>query len=42
MEKKVLIIDDDVKLRDLLKEYLEGFGFNVNWLPDGSRESPYY
>ena len=36
MEKKVLIIDDDVKLRDLLKEYLEGFGFNVNWLPDGS------
>ena len=37
MEKKVLIIDDDVKLRDLLREYLEGFSFNVNWLPDGSK-----
>ncbi len=37
MEKKVLIIDDDVKLRDLLKEYLEGFGYQVSWLPDGSR-----
>jgi two-component system, OmpR family, phosphate regulon response regulator OmpR len=37
MEKKVLIIDDDIKLRDLLKEYLEGFGYQVSWLPEGSR-----
>jgi two-component system phosphate regulon response regulator OmpR len=37
MEKKVLIIDDDKKLRDLLMEYLEGSGFSVGSLPDGSR-----
>jgi two-component system phosphate regulon response regulator OmpR len=37
MEKKVLIIDDDIKLRNLLKEYLEGFGYLVSSLPDGSK-----
>ena len=36
MEKKVLIVDDDDKLRKLLREYLEGYGFKVLTLPDGS------
>jgi two-component system phosphate regulon response regulator OmpR len=36
MENKVLIIDDDEKLRKLLKEYLEGNGFKVLTLADGS------
>lgn len=29
MNKKVLVIDDDIKLNDLLKEYLSKFGFSV-------------
>ncbi len=47
MGNKVLIIDDDEKLRKLLKEYLEDNGFKVIALADGSdvrkilqRESP--
>ncbi len=36
MGNKVLIIDDDEKLRKLLKEYLEGNGFKVVTLADGS------
>jgi two-component system, OmpR family, phosphate regulon response regulator OmpR len=47
MDNKVLIIDDDERLCDLLKEYLEGNGFQVFILGDGSgalkiieRESP--
>ncbi len=36
MEKKVLLIDDDEKLLRLVKEYLEGYGFQVLTLPDGS------
>ena len=36
MRNKVLIIDDDEKLRKLLKEYLEGNGFKVLTLADGS------
>jgi two-component system phosphate regulon response regulator OmpR len=36
MGNKVLIIDDDEKLRKLLKEYLEGNGFKVLTLTDGS------
>ncbi len=36
MGNKVLIIDDDEKLRKLLKEYLEGNGFKVLTLSDGS------
>jgi len=36
MENKVLIIDDDEKLRKLLREYLEGNGFKVLTLADGS------
>src|SRR5512143_3835688 len=36
MGNKVLIIDDDEKLRKLLKEYLEGNGFKVLTLADGS------
>jgi two-component system, OmpR family, phosphate regulon response regulator OmpR len=36
MGKRVLIIDDDNKLRKLLKEYLEGAGFEVYGLADGS------
>jgi two-component system, OmpR family, phosphate regulon response regulator OmpR len=33
---RVLIIDDDEKLRKLLREYLEGNGFKVLTLADGS------
>ncbi len=36
MGNKVLIIDDDEKLRKLLKEYLEESGFEVVALADGS------
>jgi len=35
MDKRVLIVDDDQKLRDLLTEYLEEFGFQVSALSDG-------
>ncbi|MBI9112602.1 response regulator [Maridesulfovibrio ferrireducens] len=39
MEKQlsVLIIDDDSKLRDLLTQYLEGYGFKVLTLPSGEK-----
>jgi two-component system phosphate regulon response regulator OmpR len=47
MGRKVLLVDDDVKLQRLLKDYLEGYGFQVLALLDGSavletirRESP--
>jgi two-component system phosphate regulon response regulator OmpR len=47
MAEKVLLVDDDKKLRDLLREYLEGYGYKVLTLTDGSvvvetikRESP--
>ena len=36
MAEKVLLVDDDKKLRTLLKEYLEGYGYSVLTLPDGS------
>lgn len=36
MGKKVLLVDDDEKLLKLVKEYLEGYGFPVLTLPDGS------
>ena len=35
MDKAVLIVDDDRKLRDLLTEYLTPYGFRVSTLPDG-------
>ncbi len=34
MEATILIVDDDERLRDLLKEYLVGFGFEIALLPD--------
>jgi two-component system phosphate regulon response regulator OmpR len=35
MGKRILIVDDDEKLRKLLKEYLEGYEFKVFMLADG-------
>jgi two-component system phosphate regulon response regulator OmpR len=35
MGNKVLLVDDDEKLRKLVAEYLEGYGFQVTALPDG-------
>ncbi len=35
MGKRVLLVDDDEKLRRLIKEYLEGYEFQVLTLPDG-------
>jgi DNA-binding response OmpR family regulator len=35
MSKKVLVVDDDEKLRALVGEYLEGYGFQTIALPDG-------
>jgi len=37
MDKTVLIVDDDAKLRKLLEEYLQGYGFSTQALPDGLR-----
>ena len=36
MESKLLLVDDDVKLQGLLREYLEGYGFAVESLYDGA------
>ena len=36
MAEKVLLVDDDEKLRNLLSEYLEGYGYRVLTLVDGS------
>ena len=33
--RHILLIDDDEPLRDLVTEYLKGYGFTVNTLPDG-------
>ena len=32
---RILIVDDDTKLSALLKDYLEPFGFEVSFAPDG-------
>jgi DNA-binding response OmpR family regulator len=34
--QKILVVDDDARLRDLLSRYLTEQGFIVNTLPDGS------
>ena len=36
MREKVLLVDDDAKLRGLLAEFLEGYGCRVISLPDGT------
>ncbi len=36
MDKQVLIVDDDRKLRELLAEYLSEYGFQVSARPDGT------
>ena len=36
MSAKVLVVDDDLRLRTLVKEYLEGYGFAVVLRPDGN------
>ena len=36
MEKMVLLVDDDVKLLKLVREFIEGYGFRVLTLTDGS------
>ena len=33
--KYILLIDDDEPLRELVTEYLQGYGFTVDTLPDG-------
>ena len=33
--RHILLIDDDEPLRDLVTEYLKGYGFTVDTLPDG-------
>ncbi len=40
MDEKILLVDDDQKMRKLLKEYLEGYGFHVLTLEDGSSVLP--
>lgn len=35
MGNQVLLVDDDEKLRKLVTEYLEGYGFQVRAIPDG-------
>ena len=37
MGNRVLVVDDDAKLRGMIKEYLEGYGYQITALPDGSR-----
>jgi len=36
MRPKILVVDDDLRLRDLLKRYLTEQGFAVDTVPDGS------
>ncbi len=36
MDEKVLLVDDDDKLRNLLREYLEGYGYQVFTLCEGT------
>lgn len=40
MGEKILLVDDDEKLQRLVKEYLEGYGFMVMTLGDGSSVLP--
>lgn len=36
LRNRILVVDDDLRLRDLLKRYLGEQGFNVDTIPDGS------
>ncbi|UCH21507.1 MAG: response regulator [Deltaproteobacteria bacterium] len=37
MDKTILIVDDDARMRELLNEYLTSYGFDMLMLPDGSK-----
>jgi two-component system phosphate regulon response regulator OmpR len=37
MSKKILVVDDDARLRELLRQYLTGEGFSVETLASGNR-----
>jgi DNA-binding response OmpR family regulator len=37
MPFRVLLIDDDVRLHELLSDYIQSNGFQVVWAPDGPR-----
>lgn len=36
LRNRILVVDDDIRLRDLLKRYLTEQGFNVDTVPDGN------
>lgn len=41
MNTKILVVDDDIAIGELLKQYLEGQGFNVSFVIDGNAMDQY-